>query len=29
MNAPQEPRWLDAEERQAWLALAFIGQVAE
>jgi DNA-binding MarR family transcriptional regulator len=22
MDAPQEPRWLDAEERQAWLALA-------
>jgi DNA-binding MarR family transcriptional regulator len=22
MEAPQEPRWLDAEERQAWLALA-------
>ena len=22
MNAPREPRWLDAEERQAWLALA-------
>ena len=22
MDAPQEPRWLDAEERQAWLTLA-------
>jgi len=22
MDAPQEPRWLDPEERQAWLALA-------
>jgi DNA-binding MarR family transcriptional regulator len=22
MDAPQDPRWLDAEERQAWLALA-------
>jgi DNA-binding MarR family transcriptional regulator len=22
MDAPQEPRWLDAEERQAWLVLA-------
>jgi DNA-binding MarR family transcriptional regulator len=22
MDAPQEPRWLDAEEAQAWLALA-------
>jgi hypothetical protein len=22
MDAPREPRWLDAEERQAWLALA-------
>jgi DNA-binding MarR family transcriptional regulator len=22
MDAPQNPRWLDAEERQAWLALA-------
>ena len=22
MDAPQEPRWLDAEERQAWLSLA-------
>jgi DNA-binding MarR family transcriptional regulator len=22
MDTPQEPRWLDAEERQAWLALA-------
>src|SRR3984957_7488459 len=22
MEAPQEPRWLDAEEREAWLALA-------
>jgi DNA-binding MarR family transcriptional regulator len=22
MTTPQEPRWLDAEERQAWLALA-------
>jgi DNA-binding MarR family transcriptional regulator len=22
MDAPQEPRWLDDEERQAWLALA-------
>jgi DNA-binding MarR family transcriptional regulator len=22
MDAPQEPRWLDSEERQAWLALA-------
>jgi hypothetical protein len=22
MDAPQGPRWLDAEERQAWLALA-------
>jgi DNA-binding MarR family transcriptional regulator len=22
MDAPPEPRWLDAEERQAWLALA-------
>ena len=22
MDAPQEPRWLDAEERRAWLALA-------
>ena len=22
MDAPQEPRWLDAEERQTWLALA-------
>ena len=22
MDAPQEPRWLDLEERQAWLALA-------
>jgi DNA-binding MarR family transcriptional regulator len=22
MDAPQEPRWLDTEERQAWLALA-------
>src|SRR6201985_88148 len=22
MNAPQEPRWLDAEESQAWRALA-------
>ena len=22
MDVPQEPRWLDAEERQAWLALA-------
>src|SRR6202453_3937401 len=22
MDAPEEPRWLDAEERQAWLALA-------
>ena len=22
MDAPQEPRWLDAEERQAWRALA-------
>jgi len=22
MDAPQEPRWLDAEERQAWVALA-------
>jgi DNA-binding MarR family transcriptional regulator len=24
MDAPQEPRWLDAEERQAWLALASV-----
>ena len=22
MDAPQEPRWLDAEETQAWRALA-------
>jgi DNA-binding MarR family transcriptional regulator len=22
MDGPQEPRWLDAEERQAWIALA-------
>ena len=22
MDTPQEPRWLDAEERQAWIALA-------
>jgi DNA-binding MarR family transcriptional regulator len=24
MDAPQEPRWLDAEERQVWLALASV-----
>jgi DNA-binding MarR family transcriptional regulator len=24
MTTPQEPRWLDAEERQAWLALASV-----
>ena len=22
MDAPQEPRWLDPEERQAWVTLA-------